>query len=264
MNTLEFPSISAAALGSSTPQITDKSAPQNGTSFSSVLDSVQQSTSLDAMFQKASQTYGVPLNLLKAVAKAESDFDPTVVSTAGAQGIMQLMPGTAKSLGVSDPFDAEQNIMGGAKYLGQLLRKYEGDETLAVAAYNAGTGNVKKYGGIPPFKETQKYVQKVMKLSGSELTAGTVPHTVQANTVVERYPVSAISEGVSPSTMGATTSESYLMLKLYQYQALQALFADSEQTQSPMASLFSDSTLSQDSSVNMFSNPTEDALTKLF
>lgn len=264
MNTLEFPSTSTAALGSSLPQIADKSAPQNGTSFSSVFDSVQQSNSLDAMFQKASQTYGVPLNLLKAVAKAESDFDPTVVSTAGAQGIMQLMPGTAKSLGVNDPFNAQENIMGGAKYLSQLLRQFEGDETLAVAAYNAGPGNITKYGGIPPFKETQRYVQKVMKLSGSELTAGTAPLTAQANSADERYPLTAISEGVSPSTMGATTAESYLMLKLYQHQALQALFADTEQTQSSMASLFSDSMLSQDPSANLFSNPTEDALTKLF
>ena len=263
MNTIEFPS-AVAISGGSPSQLAGKSAPQNGTSFSSVFNSVQQGTNLDAIFQRASQTYGVSLNLLKAVAKAESDFDPTVVSTAGAQGIMQLMPGTAKSLGVSDPFDAEQNILGGAKYLSQLLRKYEGEETLAVPAYNAGTGNVKKYGGIPPFKETQKYVQKVMKLSGSELTAGTAPLAAQVNTADERYPLTAISEGVSPSTMGATTAESYLMLKLYQHQALQALFTDTEQLQSPMASLFSDSMLSQDSSANLFSNPTEEALTKLF
>ncbi len=119
-------------------------------------------TELDSIFEKAANTYDISAELLKAVAKAESDFDTTSVSTSGAQGVMQLMPETAKELGVSDSFDAEQNIMGGANYLSKKLDEYDGDVSLALAAYNAGSGNVNKYGGIPPFTETQNYVKKIL------------------------------------------------------------------------------------------------------
>jgi len=125
---------------------------------------------LDDIFERASQAYGVPENLLKAVAKAESGFQADAVSSCGAQGIMQLMPSTAKSLGVTDSFNPEQNIMGGAKYLGSLLGKY-GDPKLALAAYNAGSGNVEKYGGVPPFRETRNYVEKVLSYAGGDLSA---------------------------------------------------------------------------------------------
>lgn len=117
---------------------------------------------LDAIFKQAASKYGVPESLLKAVAKAESGFNASAVSSAGAIGIMQLMPQTASSLGVTNPYDATQNIMGGAKLLSQLLKKYNGNTSLALAAYNAGSGNVDKYNGIPPFKETQNYVKKVI------------------------------------------------------------------------------------------------------
>lgn len=126
--------------------------------FSSFLG---ETKTLDEIFDKAAKEYDVSVDLLKAIGKAESDFNPNAVSRCGAQGVMQLMPATAKSLGVTDSFDAEQNIMGGAKYISGLLKKYDGDTKLALAAYNAGSGNVKKYGGIPPFKETQNYVKKV-------------------------------------------------------------------------------------------------------
>jgi soluble lytic murein transglycosylase-like protein len=117
---------------------------------------------LDRIFAAASEKYNVPVALLKAVAKAESDFNPNDVSSSGAVGIMQLMPETAKELGVTDSFDPEQNIMGGAKYLAQKLEQYDGNVELALAAYNAGSGNVAKYGGVPPFTETQNYIKKIL------------------------------------------------------------------------------------------------------
>lgn len=134
--------------------------------FSSYLG---ESKSLDAIFRQAAEKYNVPVELLKAIGKQESNFNAKAVSRCGAQGIMQLMPATAKELGVTDAFDPEQNIMGGAKYISGLLKKYNGDTKLALAAYNAGSGNVKKYGGIPPFEETQNYVKKVMKYMGQNL-----------------------------------------------------------------------------------------------
>ena len=140
-------------------------------SFSDTMKSTG-SQSLDDIFQRAAQKYDVPVSLLKAIGKAESNFNANAVSCAGAQGVMQLMPATAKSLGVTDSFDAEQNIMGGAKYIKQMLDRYDGNVKLALAAYNAGSGNVEKYGGIPPFKETQNYVKKVMSYAGETLTAG--------------------------------------------------------------------------------------------
>lgn len=120
------------------------------------------SDELNKIFDEASSTYGVNVKLLKSIAKCESNFKASAVSSSGAVGIMQLMPSTASGLGVTDSYDEYQNIMGGAKYIAQLLAKYDGDTSLALAAYNAGPGNVDKYGGIPPFNETQNYVTKVL------------------------------------------------------------------------------------------------------
>ena len=123
------------------------------------------SSPYDAYFQEAAQSYGVPVALLKAMGKTESNFNQSAVSSAGAIGVMQLMPGTAASLGV-DPYDARQNIMGGAKYIAGNLEQFKGYSNgleLAIAAYNAGPGAVIKYGyQIPPYKETQNYVKKVL------------------------------------------------------------------------------------------------------
>jgi len=112
----------------------------------------------------ASSEFGVDAALLRAIIHAESAFNPNAVSVKGAQGLMQLMPGTASDLGVANPFNASQNIRGGAQYLAGLLKQFNGDERLAAAAYDAGPQNVQKYNGVPPFDETQVYVQRVAQL----------------------------------------------------------------------------------------------------
>lgn len=152
-----------------------------GTDFNSLLNrSVSSSeTDLDAIFAAAAKEYQVPENLLKAVAKAESNFRADATSSCGAIGIMQLMPGTARSLGVTNPYDPQQNIMGGAKYLSGLLEQFDGNVSHALAAYNAGPGNVKKYHGVPPFPETQRYVTKVLSFCDASLTAGSVQGATQ-------------------------------------------------------------------------------------
>lgn len=146
-----------------------------GEDFSSYL---QTTASLEQIFEEAAQKYNVPKNLIKAIAKAESDFRPDVTSKAGAQGIMQLMPATARELGVTDSFDPYQNIMGGTKYISQMLQEYNGDISLALAAYNAGSNNVAKYGGIPPFKETQNYVVKVTQFMNEGVAAPNASYAV--------------------------------------------------------------------------------------
>jgi soluble lytic murein transglycosylase-like protein len=117
---------------------------------------------LTGLIQEQAQAQGVDADLLKAIMKNESGFNPKAVSSAGAQGLMQLMPGTAADLGVHNSFDPAQNIAGGAKYLKGLLTRYQ-SVPKAVAAYNAGPGAVDKYQGVPPYKETTQYVKKVMQ-----------------------------------------------------------------------------------------------------
>jgi soluble lytic murein transglycosylase-like protein len=117
----------------------------------------------DDRFVSASMRYGVSAELLKAVCLAESAMNPSAKSYKGAMGLMQLMPGTAHGLGVSDPWDPDQNIDGGARYIKQMLDEFHDNTRHAVAAYHAGPANVQKYGGIPPFEATQVYVERVMR-----------------------------------------------------------------------------------------------------
>lgn len=145
--------------------------PSSATDFDGVINQISSgSESLDDIFAEVADEYGVNLNLLKAVAKAESDFDTEAVSWCGAQGIMQLMPTTAESLGVEDPFDARQNITGGAKMLAYLLDDYNGNVSLALAAYNAGSGAVSRYGGVPPYNEILRYIDRINDILGGVLS----------------------------------------------------------------------------------------------
>ena len=140
------------------------------TSGASAKNKSTKTVSLKSIFERASEKYDVSYDFLVAVAKAESDFDTNCVSSAGAQGIMQLMPENCKDLGVEDPFDAEENIMAAAKLLKAHLKEFDGDYTLAAAAYNAGSGRVKQYGGVPPYTETQNYVKKIKKYMSEGVT----------------------------------------------------------------------------------------------
>jgi hypothetical protein len=122
---------------------------------------------------QAATRYKLPPALIKAVVKTESDFQVRAISPVGAQGLMQLMPGTARELGVTDPFDIDQNIQGGAQYLRRMLDQFNGDVHLALTAYNAGPGTVARYNGKVPYIETRNYVQRVMRYA-EEFSAPTV------------------------------------------------------------------------------------------
>lgn len=126
---------------------------------------IEQTKGFHEIIKQAAEKYHLPVHLIYGVIAQESNWDPGAVSKVGAKGLMQLMDTTAADLGVNNPFDPGENIQAGAKYLRQQLDRFQGNVKLALAAYNAGPGNVEKYGGVPPFKETQDYVEKVLSHS---------------------------------------------------------------------------------------------------
>ena len=134
-----------------------------------------KSAPFEASIVQHSRQHKVAADLVRAVIQVESAFNPVAVSNKGAMGLMQLMPATATELGVGNPFDPDQNIRGGVQYLRKLLDRYNGNVELALAAYNAGIGNVEKYGDVPPFKETKNYVKKI---TGGKPVAASVPENI--------------------------------------------------------------------------------------
>lgn len=129
-------------------------------------------TEINELIDKYAEKNGLDADFVKAVIKQESGFNPNATSHCGAMGLMQLMPATAEGLGVTNAYDAEQNIQGGTKYLKGLMDRFDNNKSLALAAYNAGPNAVKKYGGIPPYMETQNYVKSVLgsyeRMKGAE------------------------------------------------------------------------------------------------
>jgi len=127
------------------------------------------------IIREAALKYGVDPDLVRAVIRTESNFNPLAKSRAGAKGLMQLMPRLAKELGISNPFDPRENVLGGTKYLSKLLDRHDGNISLALASFNAGPRNVARYRGIPPFKETRGYVKKITGLLVDNTTGSTDP-----------------------------------------------------------------------------------------
>jgi|GEM_PF-1586381 len=148
-----------------------------------------------SMIDAQARRYGVDSNLVRAVMRHESGYNPNAVSPKGAMGLMQLMPGTASLMGVNDPFDPEQNIAGGVKYLKYCLSRFNYDVPLALAAYNAGPLNVMKYQGLPPFAETQQYVASVMQTYTKQATTISAP-TAPIGGQGEQKPEAASRKGV--------------------------------------------------------------------
>jgi SLT domain-containing protein len=180
---------------------------------------------LDDIFQAAGQQYNISPTLLKSVAQAESSLNPNAVSRCGAQGIMQLMPSTARSLGVQNSFDPVQNIFGGARYLRQMLDRFGNNVPLALAAYNAGPGAVAKYQGVPPYAETISYVNKIMGAGQTVIqaparsSAAASTATEAAESIAQRLPDKIVKNNPEIASIIAEitdTERQATLLRLFQ------------------------------------------------
>lgn len=202
-----------------------------GSSEASVLPSYSRNkNAYDSIIRQASQTYGVSEGLIKAVMHTESGFNVHARSPVGAQGLMQLMPATARRFNVSNAYDPQQNIMAGAKYLAWLLKRFNGNTSLALAGYNAGEGNVSKYGGIPPFRETQDYVRRVTSRYQNLYTEGLSTNSISPSPASSQGRIIASSDNYS---MGSTTAANIQAAK-YQRQIIAQ--ADGSFTDAPAGS----------------------------
>lgn len=155
------PKVTPAENTVTNPRKLEKAPPLEQKPFENTLD--EDRSKILASIDRAAAQFGLPSALIQAVVKAESGYQVRALSPAGAQGLMQLMPATARELGVTDPFDIDQNIRGGAQYLRNMLDQFDGDLHLALSAYNAGPGTVAKYAGNVPYAETRAYVQRVLR-----------------------------------------------------------------------------------------------------
>lgn len=158
-----FPARSNGPEGSTSP-LSGQIEPFNPFGGAGSVRPLQTPERFRSLIKSAAESAGIEEELLDALVAAESSYDPNARSSAGALGLSQLMPATAKAMGVINPFDPAENLNGGAKYLASMLQRFGGDTKLALAAYNAGPGAVEKYNGIPPYAQTQAYVQKVLAL----------------------------------------------------------------------------------------------------